>query len=322
MRIIAAPVIFLAILAVLTPASGQSRRGDAGDGSALNARLERIEQQLADLQAAVAAVETLAKSGGGGGYSASYGSGGSSEQVRQLSEQVARLTQRLERLEGRSGANTGPAAEPPREQTGYNTVAPASGFEEKEELPPLSTPQDSADRYAARPAPSLPPRQTASAGQAASQSQAYGSDASEQPPISPRPTPAAAPATSARALFDQAIGALNRREYPAAETYFQLFMNEYPKDQLAGNAQYWHGEVAFASGEYRKAADRFLKTFTNFPNSERAPEALLKLAISLRRLGENSAACDSFAELQRRYPQGPKTVLQRADVERKRANCT
>ncbi len=75
---------------------------------------------------------------------------------------------------------------------------------------------------------------------------------------------------------------------------------------------------AFSNGEYRAAADRFLKTFTNFPNNERAPEALLKLAISLRRLGENAAACDSFAELQRRYPQGPKNVLQRADVEKKK----
>ncbi len=142
-------------------------------------------------------------------------------------------------------------------------------------------------------------------------------------PAAPRPTPAAAPtASSPRGLIDQAYGALGRHEYSVAETYFQQFLDQYPSDLMAGSAQYGSGEAAFSSGEYRKAADRFLKTFTNYPNSDRAPEALLKLAISLRRLGENAAACDSFAELQRRYPQGPKSVLQRADVEKKRANCT
>jgi tol-pal system protein YbgF len=322
MRSITAPVIFIAMIAALAPAFAQSPRGAVDNNSA---RLERLEQQVADLRGVVAAVETLAKNGGGG-YSATSG-GASSEQVRQLSEQIAELTRRLQRLEGRSGSNTGgPGAEEQREQMGYNTTAPASGFEEKEQLPPVSDPQAEPDRYGMR--PFGPSQQTASAGQSIAPPRSYGADpyssAPAAAPPTPRPTPAAAAptASSAKALFEQAYAAYSRREYSAAETYFQQFMDQYPKDAMAGGAQYWLGETAFSSGEYRKAADRFLKTFTNFPNNERAPEALLKLAISLRRLGENSAACDSFAELQRRYPQGPKTVLQRADVEKKRANCT
>jgi len=329
MKSIAAPVIFLVMSAALAPAFAQAPRGAADNNSASNGRLERLEEQVADLRGVVAAVETLAKNNGsGGGYSATSG-GASSEQVRQLSEQIAELNRRLQRLEARSGSNTGaPGAEEQREQTGYNAVAPASGFEEKEQLPPISDPQAEPDRFASRPAYSAPSQQTASAGQSIAQPRSYGADAYSSAPAgtppTPRPTPAAvAPMpSSAKALFEQAYGAYSRREYSASETYFQQFMDQYPKDAMAGTAQYWLGETAFSSGEYRKAADRFLKTFTNFPNNERAPEALLKLAISLRRLGENSAACDSFAELQRRYPQGPKTVLQRADVEKKRANCT
>jgi TolA-binding protein len=76
------------------------------------------------------------------------------------------------------------------------------------------------------------------------------------------------------------------------------------------------------SGEYKTAADRFLKTFTNYPASERAPEALLKLAISLRRLGNNTDACATFAELSQRYPRAAQTVQQRAEAEKKRANCS
>ncbi len=324
MKRIAAPVIFLAMSAALAPAFGQTPRGAADNNSALTGRLERLEGQVADLNGVVAAVETLAKnSGGGGGYSAASGGGANSEQVRQLSEQIAELNRRLQRLEARFGSNTGPAAEEQREQTGFNTTAPASGFEDKEQLPPLSTPQPEPDRYATRPTYGAPSQQVASAGQSAAQPRSYGIDPYSSTPAAPRPTAAAAPtASSAKALLDQGYGAYSRREYSAAETYFQQLMDQYPKDAMAGTAQYWLGETAFSSGEYRTAADRFLKTFTNFPNNERAPEALLKLAISLRRLGENAAACDSFAELQRRFPQGPKAVLQRADVEKKRANCT
>ncbi len=319
MRIIAAPVILFALTAALAPAFAQAPRGAPDNSAAVAGRVERLEEQLAHLQSVVAAVETLAKTNGGGtGYAAAAGGGASADQVRQLSAQMADLAQRLQRLEARFGENTSPSSEP-RQQTGFNTVAPASGFEDKEQLPPLNAPQAQSERYPFN----APPQQSANAGQAFSQQRLNSGEPSAPAPqpVRPAATAAAAP-LPARALFDQALAALNRREYGASETYFQQFLDEYPNDALAGSAQYWFGEAAFASGEYRHAADRFLKTFTNFPNYERAPEALLKLAISLRRLGETAAACDSFAELQRRFPQGPKTVLQRADVEKKRANCT
>lgn len=296
MKIFAASLVSAAFAASFLQAAAQSPapRSPVESGPGLNARLERLEEQLVDLQGVVAAVETLAKTNATGvtGYQAATNGGVSAEQLRQLSEQIAELTQRVERLEARLAAAT-----PGQPRT--SATAPASGFEDKEQLPPLTGSQP--------PISPNPGRQSANAG---------------EPPLvavtPPRPT---APSSAARTLFEQGTGALNRREYSAAETYFQQFLDQYPNDALAGSAQYWLGETAFVSGEYRIAADRFLKTFTNYPNSERAPEALLKLAISLRRLGENAAACDSFAELQRRFPQASKTLLQKADTEKKRANC-
>ena len=293
MRSIAAPVIFLGLSIFPMSALAQTQRGAADGNQVTAARIERLEEQVTELRGVVAALETLVKNGGGsGGYGQRNGS-------------AAPIP-----------SDTGQ----PREQTGYNTTAPASGFEDKEQLPPLGAPQSEPDRYASRPSS----QQTASAGQSMAQPRSYGADSAASSPAAPKPMPAAAApqATSPKALLDQAYGALGRREYSASETYFQQFLDQYPNDLMAGSAQYGSGEAAFQSGEYRTAADRFLKTFTNFPRSDRAPEALLKLAISLHRLGENAAACDSFAELQRRYPQGPKSVQQRAEVEKKRANCS
>ena len=276
MRIFGAASISLAMAIAALPAAAQfaGPRPPAGDGGgAASGRIERLEQQITDLRGVVAAVETLAKSNSvaGSGYAAA-GGGANSEQVRQLSEQIADSTQRIERLEARLGEGGGgggvaPQAMP-RPDPGYG-ASPAPGFEDKQPLAPLGAPA----------APAYTPRQQQSA-------------------VAPHTAAPAAAAASgpARALFDQGYGALNRREYSAAEGYFQQFLDEYPSDPLAGNAQYWLGESAFVSGEYKTAADRFLKTFTNYPTSERAPEALLKLAISLRRLGNNTDACATFSE--------------------------
>jgi tol-pal system protein YbgF len=323
MRSFAAALISLAVAAAPAVAQAPGSRSSGDGNAALAARLERLEQQIADLQGVVAAVETLAKnnSGGGSGYAAAAGGGVSSEQVRQLSEQIADLTQRLERLEARDGGDSGmrPPAGPSRQGSGYG-ASPATGFEDKEQLPPLSPPQGPATNYGMR------PQQSASAGQPRPAGGYSGFEPAGAPPrIAPAPLPAPVTASAgspARALFDQATGALNRREYSAAETYFQQFLDQYPSDALAGSAQYWLGETAFVSGEYKTAADRFLKTFTAYPTNERAPEALLKLAISLRRLGNNSDACATFTELARRYPRAPQSVQQRADAEKKRANCS
>ncbi len=278
-------------------------------------RIDRLEQQVANLQAVISAVESLAKSNAahGSGYAAAAAGGPSSEQLRQLSEQIADLTQRLERLEARSSAGAAPAALP-ADQSRYGQTPVPGGFENKEQLPPLPAPGAAEPRLAnAGPTASMPaaPRP---------QRQPGGSDS-----VALAPVPAGLPSGQsggAKALFDQGYAALNQREYASAEGYFQQLLEQYPNDPLAPAAQYWFGETAFVSGEYRAAADRFLKTFTAYPTSERAPEALLKLAISLRRLGENSAACDSFAELSRRFPQAPKAVQQRAETEKRRANCS
>jgi len=319
MRSLVAASISLVIAAAFYPAAAQmpGQRAPA-DGSALGGRLERLEQHVADLQSVVAAVESLAKnnSGGGTGYAAAAGGGASPEQIRQLSEQIADLTQRLERLEARMGeGGSVPQAQQPRQDMGYGAAAPASGFEDKQQLPPLGAPP--ASTYAPR------PQQSAAAEPPLAAPRGYGYDA---PATALRPAPSGSQTASTggtpRALFDQAYGALNRREYSAAESYFQQFLDQYPADALAGSAQYWLGETAFVSGEYKTAADRFLKTFTNYPTNERAPEALLKLAISLRRLGNNTDACATFAELAQRYPRASQTVLQKADAEKKRANCS
>lgn len=140
------------------------------------------------------------------------------------------------------------------------------------------------------------------------------------PPAGSSSRMAAASPAQAKTLYETAYSDMMQRNYRAASSGFEQFVQSYPTDPLAGSAHFWLGEASFTNGEYRKAADNFLKCATNFPQNEKAPESMLKLGISLKRLNEKDAACSSFDELSRRFPNA-STILQRAEVEKRRTGC-
>jgi len=98
-------------------------------------------------------------------------------------------------------------------------------------------------------------------------------------------------------------------------------LQRFPNDPLAGNAQYWLGESLFVRGQYRSAAGAFLKGYQNYGRNAKAPESLLRLAMSLQRLGQKDAACSSFNELASKYPSAPPHVRTSAQAERQKAGC-
>ena len=133
--------------------------------------------------------------------------------------------------------------------------------------------------------------------------------------------PNAADQGNAKQLYETAYGYLMQRDYTAAQGAFEDFLARYPQDSLAGNAQYWLGEAHFVRGEFKAAANAFLKGYQNYAGNARAADSLLKLAMSLDRLGQKDAACSSFGELATRFPNAPENVKMRAKSERQRIGC-
>ena len=147
----------------------------------------------------------------------------------------------------------------------------------------------------------------------------------QQAAISPPAASATpSPTTSdvgAKQLYETAYGHLLQQDYGAAEAAFDDFLKRYPNDGLAGNAQYWLGESHYVRGQYKAAASAFLKGYQSFGRSAKAPDSLLKLAMSLDRLGQKEQACLSFGELASKFPSAPAHVKARAQSERQRLGC-
>jgi len=131
-----------------------------------------------------------------------------------------------------------------------------------------------------------------------------------------------APGGDPRGDYDRAYSFAVNGQYQAAEDGFRAFIETYPDHRLAANAQYWLGESLLAQRNYREAADAFLKTYTDHPGSEKSPDSLLKLGLSLNGLGETNAACATFSELLNKYPNAAPAVLDQARDEQRRGKCS
>ena len=126
---------------------------------------------------------------------------------------------------------------------------------------------------------------------------------------------------SPRGDYNRAFNLIKKRKYAEAEAEFKAFISRYPKSALSGNAQYWLGETYFARKQDKKAADAFLRGYTRFRTSAKAPDSLLKLGITLARLGQKDAACAAFDEMRIEFPRTPRNTRDRVKAEQRRVGC-
>jgi tol-pal system protein YbgF len=132
---------------------------------------------------------------------------------------------------------------------------------------------------------------------------------------------AGAPANPAKEEFDLALGYFRQKEYENAEKGFAAFLQKNPKGKMASEATYYLGESFFQRGRQREAAEQYLKISTQYANSPRAPDALLRLGQSLSALGAKEQACATFGEIPRRFPNASATIKSWAEREARRAQC-
>ena len=121
--------------------------------------------------------------------------------------------------------------------------------------------------------------------------------------------------------FDAALGLYKDKQYEGAEKGFAAFIHKNPKSRLNADATYYLGETFAQRGRPREAAEQYLKISTDYAQSARAPEAMLRLGISLKALGAKEQACATFSEVGRKYPAAPSYVKTGAEREAKRAQC-
>ena len=113
---------------------------------------------------------------------------------------------------------------------------------------------------------------------------------------------AAAPVPSADLLYSNGLRDLNGKKYDLALQEFQDYLKHYPETDLASNAQFYLGEIAFAQEQYAQAMDAYTKVLENYPKSFKLAPARLKKALALIQVGEKTTAIRELRNVVRLYP--------------------
>lgn len=164
------------------------------------------------------------------------------------------------------------------------------------------------ERSGATRPPVLPPATT---GDGASAPASAGTGAPATTPPASGSAPAAAASPSPSQLFDLATRDLTEGRYPLALQGYRDFLARFPDTELADNAQYGVGECFFAQAAFDSAATEYAKVGERWPQGDRAPAALYKLALSQERLGRTAEARKSFEDLVKRFPASSEAGLAR-----------
>ena len=120
--------------------------------------------------------------------------------------------------------------------------------------------------------------------------------------------------------YENAIKLLWSNEYDDALKELLELRDLKPTD-LMPNIQYWLGEVHYARKDFEKAIIEFGTGLKDYPESIKGPDNMLKLGLSFSNMEKKIEACNVLIELQLKYPDASKNVLQRAGKEKKRLNC-
>ena len=129
------------------------------------------------------------------------------------------------------------------------------------------------------------------------------------------------PDASPEKQYEFATSFLKVGDYNTAERALKEFVQSNPNHNLAGNAQYWFAETFRIRQLYVDAASAYLEGYQKYPKSEKAPDNLLKLGVSLVQIGEKDQGCMMITSLEKEYPEASQSILQKAKYEEKKFEC-
>jgi len=119
---------------------------------------------------------------------------------------------------------------------------------------------------------------------------------------SPPPAAGNPPAPSADMLYSNGLRDITSGKYDLARQEFHDYLKYYGETDLASNAQFYLGEIAYHQKQYQDAVAEYDKVLTVYPKSFKLAPARLRKGMALLDLGQKSAGVRELREVVRRYP--------------------
>ena len=110
------------------------------------------------------------------------------------------------------------------------------------------------------------------------------------------------PPPSADTLYSNGLRDITSGKYELARSEFQDYLKYYGDTDLASNAQFYLGEIAYSQRNYDQAVNEYDRVLTNYPKSFKLAPARLKKGMALIEQGQKQAGVRELREVVKRYP--------------------
>lgn len=122
-------------------------------------------------------------------------------------------------------------------------------------------------------------------------------------PPGPQPLLGSATTTPANELYRRGVEQLRAKANDAAILTFYDLIATYPESSLRESAQFLVGDIYFQQKDWRGALAEFEALVVAVPRGEKVPDALLKIGLCQKGLGDSARARGTWERVVREHPQ-------------------
>lgn len=159
-------------------------------------------------------------------------------------------------------------------------------------------------QMAAAPAAPVAPALVKVATTSGTTAAAVAATTSSTPVTASSSTAAVTPEAQEKNTYEAAYSLISTHAYSDASEALSAYLSIYGKDgRYAANANYWLCELDANQQKYPQAVTCFETLITQYPQSSKIPDALLKLGIVNKRMGDDAKAQTWFKRVVQEYPQ-------------------
>jgi tol-pal system protein YbgF len=112
-------------------------------------------------------------------------------------------------------------------------------------------------------------------------------------------------------LYNDGLRDYNANKNDLASQEFTQYLQVYGNTDLAGNAQFYLGEIAYRQGNFAGAVQAYNKVLDQYPGGNKTAAAQLKKGYALLELGQREAGVQELRSLISRYPKSPEALQAR-----------
>ena len=115
-------------------------------------------------------------------------------------------------------------------------------------------------------------------------------------------------------IFDEASALLKKKDFTAAAQAFTTFLQRFPGSGYSAQAYYLLGSSYFAVKDWKNAIPALETVINHYAMTQRAPDAMLNLAICHENLDDQNTARSTLEALIKKYPESTAAKTARAKL--------